>query len=490
VRSDFNGDGMRDLAIGAPTANVGGEVLAGEVHVLYGGAMGLTATGAQRFSLDTPLVPGDPERGQFGTALASGDFDGDGYADLAVGAPLQRVGDYDGAGSITVIPGSPSGLTARGSRTWTENANGLPVSAGWEDQFGEALAAGDCGRGPQDDLAVGAPFRRVSGRREAGGVIVLYGGTEGLRLGGSQLLTENSLGLPEQAGDLPGGFGDVLVAGNVGKGPGDDLAIGVPTASTAAGRLHDGEVVVLYGRAQGLTSMGVQVWTEDKLGVTGGGASGDQFGSDLAIGNFGHSPVGDLAIGVPGRRSGAGQKRAGAVQVLFGGPGGLTTMARRAFTQTNTGLGTSEGEDLFGVSLTAGDFGHGPEEDLAVGVPGESIGPNDGAGVVDVVYGSPEGITFVGAQGITQASLGLGAIEPDFFGGAILAANFGNGPTDDLAIGVPGQTVGSAHLAGVVDIGFGSPDGITATGAEEWSEKNDGAGGAAREYDSFGSALG
>src|SRR5580765_6175504 len=146
VRSDFNGDGMRDLAIGAPTANVGGEVLAGEVHVLYGGAMGLTATGAQRFSLDTPLVPGDPERGQFGTALASGDFDGDGYADLAVGAPLQRVGDYDGAGSITVIPGSPSGLTARGSRTWTENAKGLPVSAGWEDQFGEALAAGDFGR--------------------------------------------------------------------------------------------------------------------------------------------------------------------------------------------------------------------------------------------------------------------------------------------------------------------------------------------------------
>ena len=91
VPSDFNGDGYSDLAIGVPDEDVAGAVDAGLVAVVYGGVFGLTAAGNQRirqgFDLNGPLLNvADPDEG-FGSAIATGDFDGDGYDDIAIGVP-------------------------------------------------------------------------------------------------------------------------------------------------------------------------------------------------------------------------------------------------------------------------------------------------------------------------------------------------------------------------------------------------------------------
>ena len=113
VRADFNHDGADDLAIGAPRESVGGLVAAGAVHVLYGSARGLTGAGSQVLTQDSPGVPGTAESGDtFGAALAAGDFDHDGFADLAVGVELEVAGGAEGdVGGVNVLYGSAGGLT-------------------------------------------------------------------------------------------------------------------------------------------------------------------------------------------------------------------------------------------------------------------------------------------------------------------------------------------------------------------------------------------
>src|SRR3954447_14279936 len=86
VRDDFNGDGYKDLAIGAPTATVGGQRGAGHVVVMYGGPHGLTKDRRTVISRATSGIPGSPQAGDnFGIQLSKGDLDGDGRTDLIVG---------------------------------------------------------------------------------------------------------------------------------------------------------------------------------------------------------------------------------------------------------------------------------------------------------------------------------------------------------------------------------------------------------------------
>src|SRR4051812_40360155 len=111
---DFNGDGYRDLAVGVAGENHG----AGGIAVLRGGASGLSTSGVLRLSQSSPGVPGAAEDGdQFGATIASGDFDGDGYADLAVASPGEDSTTDEDIGSVTVLYGGPNGLTATGSQT-------------------------------------------------------------------------------------------------------------------------------------------------------------------------------------------------------------------------------------------------------------------------------------------------------------------------------------------------------------------------------------
>jgi FG-GAP repeat len=84
--TDFNGDGFADLAIGIPFENVEGTSNAGAVQVLYGSASGLTSIDQFWTQNAIGTDPSEVED-EFGTAVATGDFDADGFTDLAIGAP-------------------------------------------------------------------------------------------------------------------------------------------------------------------------------------------------------------------------------------------------------------------------------------------------------------------------------------------------------------------------------------------------------------------
>ena len=84
AKGDFNGDGIGDLAVGVPFEDIGSTVDAGAVNVIYGSVDGRISTGNQFLNQGSNGIPGTAEQGDlFGWAVASGDFNGDDFSDLA-----------------------------------------------------------------------------------------------------------------------------------------------------------------------------------------------------------------------------------------------------------------------------------------------------------------------------------------------------------------------------------------------------------------------
>ncbi|MBZ0089311.1 MAG: integrin alpha, partial [Thermoanaerobaculia bacterium] len=104
----FDGDGLADLAIGAPDEDLS-EADEGAVHILFGAESGVTASGDQLWYRNL-LPPADFSptniEDHFGAALATGDFDGNGHADLAIGAPGEALTTPGNAGAVFTLHGS------------------------------------------------------------------------------------------------------------------------------------------------------------------------------------------------------------------------------------------------------------------------------------------------------------------------------------------------------------------------------------------------
>jgi hypothetical protein len=134
---DFDNDGFADLTVGAPGEDIGSASAAGAVNVLYGGAAGLTGSGSQTFTQNTPGVGSASETGdEFGYSLVAGDFQNGGFADLAAGVPGESIG-----GAVNVLSGSAAGLTGSGSQFVTQDTPGVEGIAETSDGFGFTLAA-------------------------------------------------------------------------------------------------------------------------------------------------------------------------------------------------------------------------------------------------------------------------------------------------------------------------------------------------------------
>lgn len=206
-RADFNQDGFADLAVGAPDEDIGSISDAGAVTVLYGTASGLSGNGSQLF---TQVGGAIETQDFFGSALAAGDFNHDGFADLAASAPFETVGNLPGAGAVSVLYGSAGGLAASGGRLFT--LIGSIIERG--QNFAYSLATGDFDHDGFAELAAGAP-----GHNEfAGAVSVLQGSAGGLTDNDWQLFTQDSSGIPG-AGEAGDSFGYALTAGSLGPAP-------------------------------------------------------------------------------------------------------------------------------------------------------------------------------------------------------------------------------------------------------------------------------
>lgn len=502
---DFDGDGYSDLAIGVPGESVNGVEAAGAVQILYGSANGITAIGDQLWHRDSPGIQGFPNANdRFGRSLACGDFDDDGYTDLAIGVPYQDVLGLVDSGSIHVLYGSPSGLTSIGDQIWHQGTPGILGALETEDYFGLSLTSGDFDGDGCADLAVGAPLDSVNGQAQAGAVNVLYGSPIfGLTTAGDQIWHQDSSGVIGVTG-LDDFFGTSLAAGDFDNDGRCDLAIAVPR-DDVGGILQAGAVNVLYGSANGLTSIGDQLWNQNSPGVVGVAEASDNFGGNWGFGShplgsltaadFNNDGCADLAVGVPGERLEALGIDAGAVNVLYGSLGaGLTATGDQIWHQETPGIeGVAEDFDHFGGTLAAGDFDGNGGADLVVGVNFESVGSQDLAGAVNIIYsGFNSALTASGDDIWHQNVSGVKGVAEffDFFSWSVATGDFNGDGFADLAVGAPDETVSGGVRAGMIHVFYGSLfAGITATGDQIWHQDSASVIGLAEDGDDFGFSL-
>jgi hypothetical protein len=487
--ADFNGDGYADLAIGVPKEDLGEINNAGAVNVLYGSPTApniLSSTDDQKWTQDSDGVREMAEKGdQFGWALAWGDFDYDGYDDLAIGIKGEHVGEDSGAGAVSVLYGSASGLTAEGDQYFTQNTTGIADTAENDDNFGYAVAAADFGStcdGFGDDLAIGVRNEDLgSDKKDAGAVNVIYSDGNGLDACGDQFWTQDSSGV-EGVAEADDRYGSSLAAGDFDGFDFADLAIGVPEEDLGTA-VDAGAVNELRSYTGRLISLYDEFWSQNKGQVTDEAETGDLFGYALALGGrFGVNDNAYLAIGVYGEDG-----MEGAVNVLSSTNGGLSDGPQFFLTQ----VGTEETGAQFGFALAAVWMGPGSVSTpiLAIGAPGDDIGAASDGGSVTLQYwsdGAPRTATVW-----TQDSTDLEDVTEagDAFGSSLTLAATSGIYRAMLAIGVPEEDVGSIVDAGGVNVMYADSVDFDASDDQFWSQDSDGVNDSAEAKDSFGEGV-
>jgi hypothetical protein len=424
LAGDINGDGYRDVVATAPDATIDGQSAAGAITVAYGSPDGLGAEDTMRATLSqsTPGVPGVPEPDdRFGADIAVGDFDSDGFADVAVGTSGEDVTGDNDAGLVQVLWGSTTGLSG--------DAATLSEPGRFDhDAHGQALAAGDFDGDGHDDLATGNTSSQAwlyaGGMTRSGGT----GGTHPL----GQLNTWNFEVDALTVGDLNrDGLADLLVRHSrmyVSGGDNEPLGlelIGSMTTGSYATVFGDfdgnGYTDIVQGREDDhggvyVYSPGAPMenseWDIDfdrryrvnqrDFGYPGDGDAYDRFATALAAGDVNGDGYDDLVVG-DSREDIGSVADAGFVVVSYGSPNGLTN-ERQTFDQSLAGVpGVNEPGDGFGSQVLLSDVNGDGRDDLTLTTGQE----NGGNGVLVVLPSTGDLIGTAGARALSATDFGL-----------------------------------------------------------------------------------
>jgi hypothetical protein len=427
---DVHGDGFADVLVGAPQAE-DGENDEGLVFLFSGSATGLGTTASW-------VGQEDQESSQYGGEVASaGDVNGDGYADVMVGAPYWS-DSFSHQGAAFLYLGSAAGLGATAS--WS--VTGAQASI----ELGAAVAsAGDLNGDGYSDLVVGA-YRWVGAWTDMGLAQVYLGSATGPNA------TPDWTGEGAAQGDF---FGfSVAGAGDVNGDGFDDLVVGAPYAEDTLN--SEGMAYVYFGSASGPSS--VADW------AAASGFSYSWFGGAVAgAGDVDGDGYADLLVGARAydatttSDSWTGHGRA---DLYLGSPSGPA--ASPAWTVTG-----GANDAYLGTSLsTLGDVNGDGYADVVVGEYRWYDGaPNERRGKAWVYLGSASGLPANGSWSVAATEI------DNHFGYSVAAAGDVDGDGyGDLVVGMP-QYDGAGEGRGAAFLYLGSPAGFS--WAEAWSGEPD-----------------
>ncbi|HMV87266.1 MAG TPA: Ig-like domain-containing protein [Blastocatellia bacterium] len=452
---DLNGDGIADVAVGAPGVN-GAGLNSGKVYVFFGRTNMTGSIDLAQDKADVEIL-GEAAEDHFGTSLAIGDLNGDGKADLAIGAPLADAANLPDAGKVYVVFG---GLIAKTNDSVAKLAGATIIGSQRSLRLGTRLAVAGVTPKAQlaADLIVGAPgFDSVSGAttvNDVGAVFVFLGGAT---LSKTIDLAGTAAGYT-MTGTLSGGeIGTTLAIGNFNGDNLMDFAVGGPLA--AANGVKGSGIVYLTLGSDSLT--GTKNASQAASLTLSGGAEDANLGTALAMGDLNGDGRADLIIGAAGvSGQGAPRAKVGAVYVTYG----AVTLQNRPADLTIMGAGGAGDDvpDALGKTLAVGDFNGDNIADLAIGAPG--VDPSDSkrpaVGAVYFLFGARTGLTGVHDLAVKTADyMVLGADSGDNLGGAAIAiANINASEPADLILGIPkGKSVNNSRTdAGEVRVIHGA----------------------------------
>jgi hypothetical protein len=465
---DLDGDGFDDLILGSATGAgpANARFNAGEVAIVYGGPARPADADLASPPADMAFIFGADGDDSLGTSIAAGDFDGDGFDDLILGAWVADgpASTRFNAGEVVVVYGGPVRL-ADIDLALPPAGIAFVFGADVGDVLGAAAAAGDLDGDGFSDLILGVRSGNgpANARNDAGEVVVLYGGPTRLPLS-TDLLSPPANAAFVFGADVNDSLGWSVTSGDVDGDGFDDLTLGAPGgAGPANARNGAGEVVVVYGGPARLTDTDLASPPAGVAFIFGAGGA-DNLGRSVATGDLDGDGSDDLILEAAfGDGPANDRNSAGEVAIIYGGASRLanidlaSTPAGIAFVfgaDTNDNLGTSV--------VATGDLDGDGFDDLILGANGGDGPANsrNSVGEVAVVYGGPARHTDIDlASPPADIAFVFGTDAGDFLGASLAAGDLDGDGFDDLILGALGGN-GSANTradSGEVAVISGSP---------------------------------
>ncbi|MCB9812496.1 FG-GAP repeat protein [Candidatus Nomurabacteria bacterium] len=394
--ADLNHDGKDDLIVGA-SAYDSTYINVGKVYIFYN-----DGNYPARAGRADHVIVGANLNALFGTSMTTGDFNGDGVLDLAVGS--YSYSSYQGQTYIFYGP-----ITADSIADADVTLTGEAVS-----YFGESMTVGDFNDDGTDDLVVGATA--YSSSNFTGRAYIFYGNslTDETATGADVIYTG------ESTFDF---LGYSLAVGDYNNDGVDDLAAGAYFYGTNVGRAYLFFSTSTPGSRN--ASAADAIYT---------GESGSSFGASLTAGDYNHDGIDDVAIGASGYTTNTGR-----TYLFFS----TSTPGSRNAIAADVILTGEITNNYFGTSLTTGDFNHDGTDDLAVAAEGYDVTTNSNEGRAYIFYST----STPGSRAATAADVILtGEGASNSYGGALFSGDLNNDGTDDLLVGAAGYNSSQGRL--------------------------------------------